>query len=201
MAYYVIRQGRQTGIFTDRDQVKSFVSWYPQAKYKKFTTQHEAENALKQWRVAFYTKKEGKSDLFHKYPIIQEALAVDAACSGNPWEMEFRGIDFTNNQEVFHYKFLLGTNNIGEFLALVEGIKYVQNGHKNYVIYSDSRIALQWISQKKCKTSMTEEQIGEKLFNAIKEAEHFLKEQTNLPPMIKWNTDERGEIPADFWRK
>ena len=69
MAYYVIRQGRQTGIFTDRDQVKSFVSWYPQAKYKKFTTQHEAENALKQGRVAFYTKKE---DYFSSLTMIED---------------------------------------------------------------------------------------------------------------------------------
>ncbi|MBQ7073991.1 viroplasmin family protein [bacterium] len=201
MTYYVIRKGRKTGIFTDRNQVKNFVSGYPQAKYKKFDTQLEAEKAFQQGRESFYAKKEKKSDDTHEKNTIKEAIAVDAACSGNPGVMEFRGIDLVTQQEVFHYTFPLGTNNIGEFLALVEGIKYVQNGHENYVIYSDSRIALNRIPQKKCKTLMTKEKIGDKLFKKIQEAEEFLKKQSSFPQMIKRNTEERGEIPADFGRK
>ena len=201
MAYYVIRKGEKTGIFTDRNQVKTLVSGYSQAKYKKFDTQPEAEKAFQQGRESFYAKKEKKPDDTHEKNTLQEAIAVDAACSGNPGVMEFRGIDLVTQQEVFHYTFPLGTNNIGEFLAIVEGIKYVQKGHPHYSIYSDSRTALSRIHQKKCKTSLQPEELWRELSQTMLEAEDFLKKQTSFPPMFKRNTEERGEIPADFGRK
>ena len=56
---------------------------------------------------------------------ILPALAVDAACSGNPGVMEFRGVIADTGTEVFHRgPFVQGTNNIGEFLALVLGLAY-----------------------------------------------------------------------------
>ena len=47
------------------------------------------------------------------------AWAVDAACSGNPGPMEYRGIDLATGAEIFHFGPVHGTNNIGEFLAIV----------------------------------------------------------------------------------
>ena len=49
-------------------------------------------------------------------------LAVDAACSGNPGPMEYRGVYLLTGQEVFHFGPVYGTNNIGEFLAIVHAL-------------------------------------------------------------------------------
>lgn len=50
--YYVVWAGRETGIFTSWDHTKKQVDKFPQAKYKSFKTQAEAEDAFK--RVPSY---------------------------------------------------------------------------------------------------------------------------------------------------
>lgn len=44
-------------------------------------------------------------------------LAVDAACSGNPGPMEYRGVYLLTGQQIFHFGPIFGTNNIGEFFG------------------------------------------------------------------------------------
>ena len=110
-------------------------------------------------------------------------LAVDAACSGNPGPMEYRGVYLLTGQEVFHFGPVYGTNNIGEFLAIVHAL------------------ALSWVKQKKCKTKLERTPQTEKLFQMIERAEIWLKENKYTTPLLKWETDRWGEVPADFGRK
>lgn len=35
--------------------------------------------------------------------VIENSLAVDAACSGNPGPMEYRGVHVASRQEIFHF--------------------------------------------------------------------------------------------------
>ena len=52
-----------------------------------------------------------------------DSISVDAACSGNPGLMEYRGVETQNKNELFHIGPLQqGTNNVGEFLALVHAL-------------------------------------------------------------------------------
>lgn len=63
------------------------------------------------------------TSLLHLPPeVTPDALAVDAACSGNPGKMEYRGVYLKTGQVVFHYGPVYGTNNIGEFLAIVHAL-------------------------------------------------------------------------------
>ncbi|KAA6314154.1 Ribonuclease H, partial [termite gut metagenome] len=41
----------------------------------------------------------------------------------------------------------------------------------------------------------------EELFQIIERAEKWLRETTYTTQILKWNTEEWGEIPADFGRK
>lgn len=67
------------------------------------------------------------------------AWAVDAACSGNPGPMEYQGIDLQTGAQVFHFGPMHGTNNIGEFLAIVHALALMEKqGIKDKIIYSDS---------------------------------------------------------------
>ena len=202
--YYVVRKWKKIWIFDSRDECKEIVNGFSDAKYKWFSSREEAEFALKEWWEKYYevkniTKKEKIKN--EDIPFFAESIAVDAACSGNPWEMEYRWIDLQTWDEIFHEKFKIWTNNIGEFLAIVHWLKYLWND--NRVIYSDSRIAMSWVNQWKCKTQINANKDSDfwRTLEAIKRAENWLKQNWIKHKILKRNTEDWWEIPADFWRK
>ena len=130
-----------------------------------------------------------------------DAWAVDAACSGNPGRMEYRGIDLATGAEVFHFGPVHGTNNIGEFLAIVHALALMERQGLRKTIYSDSYNAILWISKKRCKTTLTRDAQTARLFEVIARAETWLRTHTVQVPIVKWETSLWGEIPADFGRK
>lgn len=133
---------------------------------------------------------------------ISNSIAVDAACSGNPGKMEYRGVYLRTGKEIFHFGPVWGTNNIGEFLAIVHGLALLkQKGLHDMPIYSDSVNAQIWVRKKKCKTTLERNEKTEELFKLIERAEAWLHNNTWRNQIIKWPTDEWGEIPADFGRK
>ena len=202
--FYVIRKWKKIWVFSSRNECKEYVNWFSDAKYKSFPTKEDAELALKEWREKYYevkncTKKKILSN--ENIPFFSESISVDAACSGNPGEMEYRWVDLQTWKEIFHEKFNVWTNNIGEFLAIVHWLKYLWDD--NRVIYSDSRIAILWVNKWKCKTKIN---INENVdfwrtWESIKTAEEWLKENWIKHKILKWNTEDWWEIPADFGRK
>ncbi len=130
------------------------------------------------------------------------ALAVDAACSGNPGVLEFRGVVADTGTEVFRRgPFMQGTNNIGEFLALVLGLAYLKKYNLPWTLYTDSVTALAWVRQKKCKSKLEWNDTNRELFFTVRKAEQWLHDNTYTTPIKKWETTLWGEIPADFGRK
>ena len=131
-----------------------------------------------------------------------EAWAVDAGCSGNPGPMEYQAVDLQTGAQVFHYGPVHGTNNIGEFLAIVHALALMeQRGMHDKVVYSDSYNAILWVKKKRCKTKLVRNEQTENLFKMIARAENWLRTHTISTPVIKWETAKWGEIPADFGRK
>jgi ribonuclease HI len=133
---------------------------------------------------------------------ILPALAVDAACSGNPGVLEFRGVVADTGTEVFRRgPFMQGTNNIGEFLALVLGLAYLKKYNLPWTLYTDSVTALAWVRQKQCKSKLEWKAQNQELFLMVRKAEQWLRENTYTTQVLKWETSLWGEIPADFGRK
>jgi len=206
--FYVVWNGRRTGVFTSWSVVKKQVDGFENAQYKSFTSLDEAEIAATKKYEDYKGKNTTKPTLSSKEkekygtPIL-ESIAVDAACAGNPGKMEYRGVLTHNKQQIFiKGPFKKGTNNIGEFLALVHGIALLKSKNKETIpIYSDSKIAMSWIRQKKCKTNLHFDASNNDLLELIKRAENWLKENTFKNPILKWETKAWGEIPADFGRK
>ena len=96
------------------------------------------------------------------------AWAVDAACSGNPGPMEYQAIDLQTGAQVFHFGPMQGTNNIGEFLAIVHALALLEKlGLHDKVIYSDSYNAILWVNKKQCKTKLARNPQTEPLFQII----------------------------------
>ncbi len=199
--YYVVREGKKPWIYISRDECLPNVSWFSSAKYKSFKTKQEAEIAFTKSYTDYYETKKKKDWKTGNFPFEKNSIAVDAACSGNPGEVEYQGIDLITGKILFHKKFPLGTNNIGEFLALVHGLQYLHKNNSDQYLYSDSKHAISWISQKKCKTKLEKNKWTERIFAAVQEAEERLRQTNPSTKILKRQTDQRGEIPADFWRK
>ena len=140
------------------DSCKKNIDGYPGAKYKAFADKNLAEKAFKDSYEAYKgmdTKKKtlsSKEKEAYGVPILK-SIAVDAACSGNPGLMEYRGVATSTSTQLFiQGPFTSGTNNIGEFLALVHGLAWLQQKKEpSLPIYSDSKIAISWVKQQKCK--------------------------------------------------
>lgn len=130
-----------------------------------------------------------------------DAWAVDAACSGNPGMMEYQAIDLATGAQVFHFGPIYGTNNIGEFLAIVHALALMEKQGIQKTIYSDSYNAILWVSKKHCKTTLERSPQTARLYDIIARAEQWLRVHACRVPIIKWETAQWGEIPADFGRK
>ena len=134
--------------------------------------------------------------------VTADAWAVDAACSGNPGKMEYQGIDLATGAQLFHFGPVHGTNNIGEFLAIVHALALMQQrGLTSKTIYSDSYNAILWVRKRKCKTTLERNPQTERQHQIIARAENWLRTHTYANPIVKWETERWGEIPADFGRK
>ncbi len=211
--FYVVWVGRVPGIYVNWADCKSQIDEFPNAKYKSFESLEKAEEAYVSGYANYIAsgKTQSFSDLLKqcvdnipvgKPSIGTEALAVDAACSHNPGVMEYRGVYLKDNSQIFHAgPFQLGTNNIGEFLAIVHGLALLKQRGSEMPIYSDSANAISWIRQKKCKTNLVKNNKTEHLYNLIERAENWLKNNDYHNPIRKWQTESWGEIPADFGRK
>jgi ribonuclease HI len=206
--FYVVWKGRKTGVFTSWNVCKKQIEGFEAAQYKSFADLDTAEIAYtknyddyKGINTKKPTLTSSEKETYGK-PIL-ESISVDAACSGNPGKMEYRGVLTHDKKQIFIMgPFKKGTNNIGEFLALVHGIALLKSKNKEDIpIYSDSRIAMSWIKQKRCKTNMHFDASNKDLLELIKRAEKWLKENTFKNPILKWETKAWGEIPADFGRK
>lgn len=201
--FYVVWNGVEPGIYHTWEECQAQIKGVKQALYKSFDTLADAERAYSSHPSIYIgaTAKSAGSVTPDAPEIIREALAVDAACSGNPGQMEYRGVYIGTNTQIFHFGPMYGTNNIGEFLAIVHALALLQQKGSNLPIYSDSRNALLWIKQKKCKTKLPRDAKSEELFLLIERAEKWLRTHTYNNPLIKWETEKWGEIPADFGRK
>ena len=130
------------------------------------------------------------------------SISVDAASSGNPGKMEYRGVDTESQKQLFHKgPFQEGTNNIGEFLALVHGLALLKQKKSNRLIYTDSRTAISWVKKKHCNTKLARNPNNAAMFQLVDRAVLWLKSNTYTTTIVKWETKIWGEIPADFGRK
>jgi ribonuclease HI len=202
--YYVVWKGRKPGIFTSWAEAEEQVKGFAAAQYKSFETLQEAEAAYRSEYAAFKGKpsSQGKWREASIKPLLP-SLCVDAACSGSPGILEYRGVFTESAKEFFHVgPFSDGTNNVGEFLAIVHALTWLEKHDKQLPVYSDSRNAISWVYTGECKTQLKHTSRNAPLFALIHSAENWLAEnQLQDEAVLKWDTELWGENPADFGRK
>ena len=199
--FYVVWKGRTPGIYMTWGECKEQIDSFPEARFKSYETFAEAQSAFKGEHKKPFYKREQDEKKKSILPV-PDALCVDAACAGNPGIMEYRGVSLKSRREVFRAgPFPEGTNNIGEFLAIVHGLAHLKKEHNDRPVYSDSLNAILWVEKKVCKTKLVPNAKNAELFELIRRAEKWLQDNTYPNKVFKWLTDLWGEIPADFGRK
>jgi len=206
--FYVVWEGHEPGIYKSWTACQLQIKGYPNAKYKGFSSKVEAEKAFngnyfdfvgktkatKSSLSATELKKIGEPNLY--------SISVDAASSGNPGKMEYRGVDTQTRKQLFiQGPFPQGTNNIGEFLAIVHGLALLKQKNSDRMIYTDSKTAMSWVRKKICNTKLKRSTKNQKLFELVDRAITWLKNNDYNTKIVKWETKAWGEIPADFGRK
>lgn len=207
--YYVVWSGRDTGVFDNWDDARELVENFPGARYKSFKTMAQAVAAFRgdgandMAGLARMFESEQKVINFTDFPDIDlNAIAVDASCMGNPGIMEYRGVDVETGAEIFRVgPFANGTNNIGEYLALVHALAFCAQRRDSRTIYTDSVTALSWLRRRKANTRLTPTAENARLMQLIARADAWVQSHSWPNEVRKWDTEKWGEIPADFGRK
>lgn len=206
--YYTVWKGHKMGIFESWDDCKAQITNFEGAIYKSFVTFEAAKKALKgNYKDYIGKTSKFKSDLsdvqLKKIGLPNyNSISVDAASSGNPGKMEYRGVDTKTKKQLFiQGPFEEGTNNIGEFLAIVHGLALLKKKNSDRIIYTDSKTAISWIKKKTCNTKLERNEKNKLLFELVDRAIEWLKNNTYKTVIVKWETKAWGEIPADFGRK
>ena len=210
--FYVVWEGHSPGVFRSWDECQKQIVGFSNARYKSFDSLAKAEQAFGESADAHWGKGGGKKkpatpsakthEELQSMGVELDAVCVDAACKGNPGPLEYQGVELESNIHLFHMgPYAEGTVNIGEFLAIVHALALLKPKRPDQVIYSDSRIGMSWVKQAKCKTKQPQTVANKRLFEHVRRAEKWLRENGVSNPILKWETSKWGEIPADFGRK
>ena len=222
--YYVVWKGRVPGVYDNWSDAEEQILNFPGAKYKSFPSAAEAAKAFRggdddsnpadlgslligasERRSADPAPSALRIPLpaYRQNPDIdQAAWAVDASCQGNPGIMEYRGVDLATGKELFKVgPFQDGTNNIGEFLAIVHALAEMHRRNEWHNIYSDSKTAQAWIRNRQVKTQLKQTDRNRKLFELLGRGLVWIRSHSWPVKIMKWQTELWGEIPADFGRK
>jgi ribonuclease HI len=197
--FYVVWKGRQPGVYATWDEAKAQVDGFAGAQYLSFKTRADAQQAFA-GRYGDYAKGQRPATTWPSE--VLAGYAVDASLPAEAGLLEYRCVKNDTRREVFRQgPFEGGTNNIGEFLAIVHALALFKQKGITAPLYSDSRTAIAWVREKRAKTELARTDQNAPLFELIERAEAWLRDHEFDTPVLKWDTEAWGENPADFGRK
>ena len=209
--YYVVWEGRDPGIYDNWDDAEEQISGFPGAKFKAYPDLDSATRAYRgdpKEQMGLYRAMAARQHEqlvnYAAFPEIDpNGIAVDGACSKNPGPMEYRGVHIGSGQQIFHFGPAEGgTNNIGEYLALIHAAALLkQRGDLKTPIYTDSKTALAWLRAGHSRTHIQPTPQNARVRELLRRADAWLAANGIANPVRKWQTEQWGEIPADFGRK
>ena len=212
--HYVVWKGRRPGIYLTWNDCRAQVEGFAGALYKGFENRPQAEAALKAGPArpsAKPTTAAPSSATANRQQamfgatasrIIVPSYSVDAAWNTMSGRMEYQGVETETKELIFHRgPYADGTNNVGEFLAIVHCLAWQKQQGTQLPIYTDSVNAMSWVRKRKHASKMARTQGNAILFELLERAEKWLDENPPEVPVLKWETKKWGENPADFGRK
>ncbi len=163
--YYVVWEGRETGIFTSWDTCKKHIDKFAGARYKSYKTREEAESAFRGSSSAALKKSKPAAKRYSgkglktytaaeidSHPV-NTKIFTDGGCEPNPGKAG-SGLAVYRDGEISELWFGLfnahGTNNTAELNALHQALLMAEKeiAKKNSVaIFCDSKYSIQCVTQ------------------------------------------------------
>ncbi len=220
--FYVVWKGHQTGIFRTWRECQAHTRGFGQSRYRSFKTFDEAKAAFENPElygvglkkvVIEREAKAVKPPSYEARPLSEQELqligqpilasyCVDAVCGKTPGELYYRGVRTETGQEVFRQgPFADGSNDVGEFLAVVHALAWLKQQNITDPVYTASVKAWRWRKEAKCHTQLLPSENNAPLFVLIRRAEKWLQVNFYENKVLKWHTKAWGENPADYGRK
>lgn len=213
--YYVVWEGKQKGVFASWAECKALTEGYTGAKYKSYESRDEAERAFKAgWKGNWGTgaRKPGSASarpsagrsagVETSDEIDYDSISVDVGTRGNPGPVEYKGVDTQTGDVLFaRGPIAKGTNNIGEFLAIVHALAYLKKQGSTKTVYSDSVNAIKWVKERRVATTLPRDASTREIWEYIDRALAWLQNNRYENKVLKWQTRQWGEIKADYGRK
>jgi len=207
--HYVVWVGKVPGVYESWDACQRQTNGFDKAKFKAFGTKAQANSAFTDgWKKHWGKGKTVKSNKIQptlsgiKEEVDYNSISVDVGTKGNPGPIEYRGVDTKTGEILFEMGPVeKGTNNLGEFIAIVHALAYLKKNESMKTVYSDSRTALSWISKKRVSSTLIRDRSTEKVWELTDRAINWLNNNRYENKILKWNTEKWGEIKADYGRK
>jgi ribonuclease HI len=163
--YYVVWEGRETGIFSDWNTCKSHIDKYAGARYKSYKTREEAEQAFRGSSHAAMKKTKAPAKKFsgkglRTYTVeeidsleVQTKIFTDGGCEPNPGKAG-SGVAVYRGGKISELWYGLfnprGTNNTAELNALHQALLMAEKEierKQTVAIFCDSKYSIQCVTQ------------------------------------------------------
>jgi len=189
MSYYAVANGFEIGIYRDWLSCKKNVINFPKSKYKKFSTEKEAEEFIKKYNDV-PSSTEGFIKKYNDVPSSIDLpqddniyIFTDGSCSNNGKSNAMSGIgiyfgedDLRNVSKKIEGK---QTNNTSELSAIIEALKITEEETKNILICTDSEYCIKCVTYYGKKLKETEWKTSVPNIELIKEL-YVLSERSNI---------------------
>ncbi|MFC4599860.1 ribonuclease H [Cohnella hongkongensis] len=207
--HYVVWVGRRPGVYASWKECQEQIDRFDEAKYKSYESKAAAEQAYregwkKHWGRGKTSGGAGAAGASAAPPgkIDYDSISVDVGTQGNPGPVEYKGVDTRTGEVIFSVgPISKGTNNLGEFLAIVHALAYLKKSGSAKTVYSDSANALKWVKQKEVSSTLVRDESTREIWDLVDRAVRWLRTNEYPNKVLKWQTKEWGEIKADYGRK
>ena len=134
-------------------------------------------------------------------------IAVDWWCANTWWwgVWYYRWVlikngEVNNGKVIFEQEFPQTSNNLTEYLAILEAMRWRMKNDPKIPIYSDSSVALSWV--RKWGHNCWQIQMWQHAKSYTEKLENWRrKSKAPFENIYQRFTKKRGDIPADYWKK
>jgi ribonuclease HI len=206
--FYIVWNGSRPGVYSTWSECEGVTKGVKGAKFKSFPTRVAAERAFRDGATAHWGKGKTKTkkSTVRKASVgepIPGSLCVDAAWNSVTKVMEYRGVWLDDGSVVFaEGPFEAATNNIGEFLAVVQALEYLSDRDSEAAVYTDSKTAMSWVRKRLVRSeSIQLGKTSKEIEHMVEAALKWMKGNPQRSRVLKWETQVWGDVPADYGRK
>jgi ribonuclease HI len=198
--YYTVWAGRSTGVFSSWKQCQLQILGVKGARFKSFQTLPEAKAALnRRYQDRRSTERSPIQTLFQTDDTrpISNSITVSGTCDIATGEVEIQAVH-TGSKHLIFWKgrYHDGTEDMAEFIAIVETLKYLKLRKLSIPIYSESSTAIKWITNRKATTKLPRRAPNRELYDLFDSCLTWLNDNTYYNRILKWSTAEWGRSPA-----